>query len=319
VLERARNMKTAVVDAAGSMKEAAADAADAVYGYVDPLAKDEKLRQRISAAVAAGAAARTRARRQAGLRGLALRLGSDPVLRAQLTEMVVQLQKAQKRAQRARSHKLRNTTLFVAGVGMVLVAVPAAREAVVSRIRGRKQWAPSGLSDLAAPKPTSIDEEIEVGVPISTAYNQWTQFEEFPKFMEGVDEVRQLDDTLLHWAATIGGKHAEWNARIVEQEPDRRIAWESTDGKQTRGTVTFEEVAPGRSRIRLHMSYTTEGVAEKVGSTIGLDNRRIRGDLQRFRDLIEGRQVETGAWRGEIKGGTKARSSEAAGGDGTSP
>jgi uncharacterized membrane protein len=308
---RVRDIKTTVIDAAGSVKEAASDAADAVFEYVDPLAKDEKLRQRLAAAIAAGAAARESARRQAGLRGLALRLGSDPVLRTQLAEMVVQLQKAQKRAQKTRSHKLRNTMLFVAGVGMVIVAAPAVREAIVSRVRrGKQQWATSGFPDFAAPKPTSIDEEIEVAVPVSAAYNQWTQFEEFPKFMEGVDEVRQLDDTLLHWAATIGGKHAEWDAKIVEQEPDRRITWESTDGKQTRGTVMFEEMGAGRSRIRLHMTYTAQGAAEKVGSAIGLDNRRIRGDLQRFRDLIEGRQVETGAWRGEIRGGRKTGSSE---------
>jgi uncharacterized membrane protein len=112
--------------------------------------------------------------------------------------------------------------------------------------------------------------------------------------MEGVDEVRQLDDSLLHWAATVGGKRAEWDAKIIEQERDRRVVWESIDGKQTRGMVTFEEAGPGRSRIRLHMSYTPEGVAEKVGSGVGLDKRRVRGDLQRFRELIEAHQPPTG-------------------------
>jgi uncharacterized membrane protein len=121
--------------------------------------------------------------------------------------------------------------------------------------------------------------------------------------MEGVEEVKQLDDTLLHWAATVAGKKAEWDAKIIAQEPDRRIAWESVDGKHTRGTVTFEQAGPSRTRIRLNMSYTPEGVAEKVGSAAGLDSRRVRGDLDRFRELVESQQVETGAWRGEIKDG----------------
>jgi uncharacterized membrane protein len=148
-----------------------------------------------------------------------------------------------------------------------------------------------------------IEESIEVNVPLATAYNQWTQFEEFPRFMEGVDEVRQLDDTLLHWAATVGGKHAQWDAKILEQKPDSRITWESIDGKQTRGTVSFEQAGGGRTRVHLQMSYRPEGIAEKVGSTVGLDSRRIRGDLGRFRDLIEERQAESGAWRGEVEDG----------------
>ena len=151
--------------------------------------------------------------------------------------------------------------------------------------------------------PATVDAEIEVGVPVTTAYNQWTQFEEFPHFMEGVDEVKQLDDTMLHWAATVAGRHAEWDAKIIEQKPDSRIAWESVDGKRTRGTVTFEQAGTERSRVRLHMSYTPDGAAEHVGSAIGLDRRRITGDLARFRELIEGRTAASGAWRGEIEDG----------------
>lgn len=241
-------------------------------------------------------------RRQTGLTGPVRRLATDPVLRAQLIELAAQLQAAQKRAKKVRGHRVRNTVLFLSGVGMIVAAVPSAREKAISMVRGhRDNWAPGDWS--GPPKQTAVEEEIEVAVPVSTAYNQWTQFEEFPRFMDGVDEVRQLDDTLLHWAATVAGKQAEWDAKIIEQEPDRRIAWESTDGKHTRGTVSFEEAGSGRSRIRLQMTYTTEGAAEKVGSAIGLDKRRIRGDLQRFRDLIESRQDESGAWRGEIKGG----------------
>jgi uncharacterized membrane protein len=277
--------------------------------YVDPLAKDEKLRRRLAAAIVAGTAARQRARSHTGLTGLARRLASDAVLRTQIAEMATQLQAAQTRAKKARRRNLRNLILFISGIGIVVAAVPAARDAVTSMVRGRRDHlTPSDWRESSPPKPTVIDEEIEVAVPVTTAYNQWTQFEEFPRFMDGVDEVRQLDDTLLHWAATVGGKHAEWDAKIIEQDPDRRIVWESTDGKHTRGTVSFEGAGGDRSRIRLHMSYNPQGMAETLGSAIGLDARRVRGDLERFRDMIEARHAETGAWRGEIKGGTKTRS-----------
>jgi uncharacterized membrane protein len=275
-------------------------AADAAIDYVDPLVKDEKLRERLAAAIVAGAAARDRVRKQTGVMGLARRITADPVLRAQVVEMAVALQAAQKRAKTIRNdHRGRNTLLLVSAVGMTVAAVPSLRSKVMSLVGGgRNQWESAG-----EPNATTIYEEIEVAVPVSTAYNQWTQFEEFPRFMDGVDEVRQLDDTLLHWAATVAGKHAEWDAKIIEQEPDRRITWESADGKYTRGSVTFEEAGVGRSRIRLQMTYTREGVAEKVGAAVGLDSRRIRGDLQRFRDLIESQRAESGAWRGEVQAG----------------
>jgi uncharacterized membrane protein len=209
-----------------------------------------------------------------------------------LAALAAQLKRTVSRAERRRSHRLRNTLVIAGG---------AAGAAVVAML-ARRRREPS----LAMPaQPASIDAEIEVGVPVTTAYNQWTQFEDFPQFMEGVDEVKQLDDTLLHWAATVAGRHAEWDAKIIEQEPDRRITWESVDGKRTRGTVTFVAKGPERSRVRLHMSYQPDGTAEKVGSAMGLDSRRIHGDLARFRDLVEGRQVATGAWRGTIEGGVE--------------
>ena len=285
----------------------AGDALDSVSPYVDRLAHDEKLRERLVSAIAAGAAARGRARQQMGLRGLALRLGSDPVLRAQVAEAILQLQKARGRMEKARSHKLRNFLLFLTGGGLVIAAVPSLRSAVVNKVR-----AAGNRDRLAAASPTTVEQEIEVEVPVSTAYNQWTQFEEFPSFMEGVDEVRQLDDTLLHWAATVSGKKAEWDAKILEQVPDRRIVWESVDGKQTRGAVTFEPAGSAlRTRIRLNMSYTPGGITEKVGSAIGLDDRRVRGDLERFRELIEARHAASGAWRGEIKDGQTKESGSA--------
>ena len=285
---------------------AAAEALDGLSPYADRLTHDETYRRRLLAALGAGLAAQQRARRQVGLAGLAGRLGSDPVLRAQVAEVVAQLQKAKGRVKPKpkRSHTTRNVVLVVAGAGAAIAVAPRLRSAI-NRLRAASRDKVSDTVRAAQQSsPTTIEQEIEVEVPVSTAYNQWTQFEQFPTFMEGVDEVRQLDDTLLHWAATVAGKTAEWDAKIVEQQPDRRIAWESIDGKQTRGDVTFEAAgSPSWTLVRLHMSYTPDGVTEKVGSAAGLDSRRVRGDLERFRDLIEGRKVESGAWRGEIKDG----------------
>jgi uncharacterized membrane protein len=269
------------------------DKAESAVEYVDPLAKDEKLRTRLIAALTAARAARVQVERQRGLAGTARRLASDPVLRQQLREAVKQMQAAEKRARKVRSHRLRNALLLLIGIGTAAAAAPRLRKTISSLQRNPQEGGSVG----------TIEEQIEVDVPVTTAYNQWTRFEEFPRFMDGVDEVRQLDDTLLHWAVTVGGKHAEWNAKIIEQEPDRRIAWESTEGKRTRGTVTFEEAGPGRSRIRLQMSYTPEGAAERAGSAIGLDTRRVRGDLERFRELIEAQRADADGWRGEIKEG----------------
>jgi uncharacterized membrane protein len=279
-----------------------ADVTDTAAGYGEQLIEDEKVRNRTIAAIAAALAARERAKRQTGLVGLGRRLANDSVLRAQLAEAAAQLQKAQRRAQRKQSHKLRNTTLVLAGFGAATaaLAVPAVRTRLQALVRRAKE--------AASPRtPTAIVDEIEVDVPVTEAYNQWTQFEQFPQFMEGVEEVRQLDETLLHWAATIAGKHAEWDAKIVEQEPDRRITWESTDGRRTRGTVTFEEAGTERTRIHLTMSYVAEGPLERAGSAAGLDARRVRGDLERFKELIESQGFATGAWRGEIHAGAKTR------------
>ena len=156
---------------------------------------------------------------------------------------------------------------------------------------------------------SQIEQSIEVDVPVSTAYNQWTQFEQFPQFMAGIDEVRQLDDTHLHWSATIAGFHAEWDAKIIEQKPDQLIGWESTDGKHTRGTVAFSEAGAGRTKIRLAMMYMPEGAAEQLGSAAGVDSRRIRGDLEKFKQLIESQGFESGAWRGQVDGGVKTKGS----------
>jgi uncharacterized membrane protein len=153
----------------------------------------------------------------------------------------------------------------------------------------------------------SVNESIEIDVPVSVAYNQWTQFEEFPSFMEGVESVRQLDDTHLHWTAEIGGKRHEWDAEITHQEPDRRIAWRAEEGKYNSGNVTFESVATGRTQITVEMTYDTEGLVESLGSALGADDRRVKGDLKRFKELIESRGAESGAWRGEVHKGEVER------------
>jgi uncharacterized membrane protein len=147
-----------------------------------------------------------------------------------------------------------------------------------------------------------IEESIDVDVPIRTAYNQWTQFEEFPRFMEGVKEVRQLDDKRLHWRAEIAGKEVDWDAEITEQVPDQRVAWTSITGTSNAGSVTFRASGPSRTRVTLRLDYDPEGFRESAGSALGMVRSRVTGDLERFKKFIESRGVETGAWRGEIHG-----------------
>jgi len=141
---------------------------------------------------------------------------------------------------------------------------------------------------------------IEVEVPVSTAYNQWTQFEEFPRFMASVREVRQVDGTHLHWRAVVAGKEKEWDAEITEQVPDQRIAWRSTGGVRNSGVVTFERIGDNRTRVLLQMDYDPETAGERIGAAIGGVKLTTRGNLQRFKELIERRGVETGAWRGTV-------------------
>ena len=147
---------------------------------------------------------------------------------------------------------------------------------------------------------TKIEQSIDIDVPVQVAYNQWTQFEQFPSFMEGVESVQQLDDTHLRWAAEIGGKRHEWEAEITEQVPDQRIAWKSTNGVNQGGVVNFHRLEDSRTRVIVSMDYEPEGVLEHAGSALGIDDRRVRGDLERFKELIESRGTESGAWRGEV-------------------
>jgi uncharacterized membrane protein len=156
----------------------------------------------------------------------------------------------------------------------------------------------------------SIEQSIEVDVPVRTAYNQWTQFEEFPRFMEGVESVRQLDDKRLHWKASVAGKVKEWDAEITEQTPDQRVAWTSRSGPWNAGAVTFHTLSDRRSKVMLQLDYDPEGVVETVGDALGFVSMRVKGDLQRFKEFVESRGRETGAWRGEIKEGRVERTSE---------
>jgi uncharacterized membrane protein len=149
----------------------------------------------------------------------------------------------------------------------------------------------------------TVNESIEVNAPLNTVYNQWTQFEEFPQFMEGVESVKQLDDTRLQWVAEIAGKRHEWEAKITDQKPDSVIAWMATDGKENGGRVLFQDLGNDRTRVDIEMTFETEGIVESLGSAVGADDRQVKGDLERFKRLVESRGAETGAWRGEVEAG----------------
>jgi uncharacterized membrane protein len=270
------------------LKDSAANASD----FAASLAKDRKFRKELLSAISHGTTAQRRAARKIGFYAAMLRLKKDPMLRREVNRMVSSLDNPWARVERKRSHKLRNTLLVLGGIGgLVAAAAPLRKKVSVGGVGGKS--------------PRTIDESIEVGVPVSVAYNQWTQFEDFPLFMEGVEHIQQLDDIRLHWVAKVGGKTAEWDAKILEQHPDRQISWISEDGKKTRGTVTFEPRGEGKTLVRLSMSYQAEGSIEQLGSAAGLDTRRVRGDLERFKDLVESRVEESGAWRGEIQAGQK--------------
>ncbi|MFN2428236.1 MAG: SRPBCC family protein [Candidatus Binatia bacterium] len=147
---------------------------------------------------------------------------------------------------------------------------------------------------------SEILETVDVEVPVRTAYNQWTQFEEFPRFMLGVKYVRQLDDTNLLWCVDIGEEKREWTAKITEQTPDKRIAWTSTSGTFNAGVVTFHRLSDERCRVALQLSYRPEGVVENIGDWLGIVRERVIGDLERFKLFIEDKGRETGAFRGKV-------------------
>ena len=150
-----------------------------------------------------------------------------------------------------------------------------------------------------------IEDTIDVQVPVQQAYNQWTQFEDFPKFMEGIQSVQQLDDTHVQWVAEIRGESRQWTAEITEQRPDEKIAWKTVDGEvKNDGVVSFEEIASGQTRVNVQMDVEGESSAENAaGDLLGVVERQVHGDLERFTQLIENRDADTGGWRGEVQQG----------------
>ena len=276
---------------AAELKEGVASTADLAAA----LARDKKFRRQVAAALAHASAAHGRAGSHVGTRAVALRLARDEALRQELSEMIDNLRAAWARREKKESHRRRNTLLAV-------VVTAAAAAAALPQIRRRLQRLPSSIRGTSAPR--TIDEAIDVNVPVSTAYNQWTQFEDFPLFMEGVEHVEQRDDTRLHWVATVGGR----DGRVGRQDPRAasRPA-DQLDQRRRQEDARHRHVRAARrrrTRVRLSMSYQAEGLTRTLGSAAGLDARRVRGDLERFKELIESRGAESGAWRGEVSAGT---------------
>ena len=148
---------------------------------------------------------------------------------------------------------------------------------------------------------STVEKSIQVDVPVSTAYNQWTQFESFPQFMDGVDRIDQISPTMTHWVTSIGGVHRQFHAEITEQNPDERIAWTSVDGPKQAGVVTFHRLDENTSKVMLQMDFEPEGLVETAGDKLGVVGRRIEGDLKRFKSFIESRGTEEGGWRGTVE------------------
>ena len=236
------------------------------------VAGDEEVARRGAGALASLFLLRRRLRASMGLAGLAWRIANDAHLRGELNRLADDLVAVKARAERTRARRRRRRMLAgLAGSG-------AAAGAAVVYVRARG--------------PARVEEVIEVAVPVTTAYNQWTQFEEFPRFMDGIEEVRQVDDT-----------HLQWDAVISEQRPDERVAWHATSGKRNAGVVTFHRLADDRSKVMVQLDFEPDGLRETVGTILGLDRRRIRGDLERFSHLLERRGAESGAWRGTVERG----------------
>src|SRR3712207_4090813 len=159
---------------------------------------------------------------------------------------------------------------------------------------------PPGPPTSGGAMTTKVEKSVTVDVPISTAYNQWTQFEEFPQFMGGVQSVEQLDDRRLRWVAEIAGVRREWYADILEQRPDEKVAWAATEGATNAGAVYFIAAGPSRTQVTLELEYEPEGLVEKAGDALNIVERQAQSDLEKFKTFIESRAVESGAWRGEV-------------------
>jgi uncharacterized membrane protein len=147
---------------------------------------------------------------------------------------------------------------------------------------------------------STIEKAINVNAPVQTVYNQWTQFEEFPHFMDGVEKVRQVNDKTIQWRVNIGGQRKEFETVITEQIPDKRVAWRTRGGVENSGVVTFHRISDNVTRVMLQMEYQPEGLVEKAGDFLGVTSHRIERDLERFKEFVEKRGMESGAWRGTI-------------------
>jgi uncharacterized membrane protein len=147
---------------------------------------------------------------------------------------------------------------------------------------------------------TNVVQSIDVAVPVGTAYNQWTQFESFPRFMDGVERIEQLTPTRTHWVTRIAGVEREFDAEITEQHPDERVAWRTDHGTHQAGVVTFHRLDDTRTRVTLQLEHEPEGIAEKAGDALGIIQSRVKGDLRNFKDFIESRGHEEGGWRGDV-------------------
>jgi uncharacterized membrane protein len=149
----------------------------------------------------------------------------------------------------------------------------------------------------------NIVESVDVNVPVRTAYNQWTQFESFPQFMDGVEEIRQTDETHTHWVTSIGGVKREFDATITEQHPDERVAWTTEDGPKHAGVITFHRLSDAETRVTAQMDIDPDGIAETVADKVGVISHRVKADMSRFKEFIEARGTETGQWRGDVEPG----------------
>ena len=149
--------------------------------------------------------------------------------------------------------------------------------------------------------PNAI-ETIDVNVPVTVAYNQWTQFEEFPKFLTFVESITQVTDTLTDWKVKIGGVEREFEAQITEQHPDERVAWNSTGGQVNHGgVVTFHKLAENETRVTVQLDWEATGLMEKAGAALGVDNHAIKKDLANFKEFIEAKGADDGGWRGDVQ------------------
>ncbi len=166
---------------------------------------------------------------------------------------------------------------------------------------------------------TIIERSITVGAPLSTVYNQWTRFEEFPRFMSGIEQVTQVEDDQLQWVANIGGVRRQWKAQVLEQVPDQKVAWAATEGATNAGSVTFEDAGSGQTIVHLRLEYDPEGFLENVGDKLHVVHRQTEQDLQHFKSYMESHGRETGAWRGAVNEGSQIGAGLASGGDLVTP